>query len=46
MELLTNDVLLEAYRSAVDQKLDPLFIELLQQEISRRGLPLRELLVS
>ena len=38
MHLLTDDYLLEAYKSAVLQKLDNQFIALLQEEIRVRGL--------
>ena len=41
MDLLKSDFLLEAYHSAIEQQLDPLFIELLQHEIEKRGLELK-----
>ncbi|BCJ88056.1 sporulation histidine kinase inhibitor Sda [Effusibacillus dendaii] len=38
MRILTDENLIEAYKTAVELKLDPHFIELLMQEIKRRKL--------
>ncbi|MDB5084134.1 MAG: Sporulation inhibitor [Bacilli bacterium] len=38
MQSISDEFLLEAYFSAVDNKLDPLFIQLLEEEIHRRDL--------
>ena len=38
MERLPDDLLLEAYHSAVELKLDPAFIRLLAAEMARRNL--------
>lgn len=38
MRLLSDDVLLEAYKTAVELKLDDRFIQLLLDEINHRGL--------
>jgi developmental checkpoint coupling sporulation initiation to replication initiation len=38
MQLLTNEVLLDSYNRAVDLKLDHQFIQILEDEIHRRGI--------
>jgi len=38
MNKLPDDLLLEAYYTAVEQKLDPAFIRMLAAELSRRKL--------
>ncbi|MFC4769038.1 sporulation histidine kinase inhibitor Sda [Effusibacillus consociatus] len=40
MRLLSDKVLLEAYKQAVELKLDEQFIQLLLKEINQRGLSL------
>jgi len=38
MHLLSDEYLMEAYKNAVNQKLDSQFIDLLREEIQVRGL--------
>jgi hypothetical protein len=42
MRLLSDDVLLEAYKNAVELELDENFIQLLKKEIESRGLQIRK----
>lgn len=41
MRILSDEVLLEAYKSAVELKLDERFIQLLLKEIQFRGLHIK-----
>lgn len=42
LPLLSDDLLLDAYRSSVRMGLDPDFVRLLRSEIRRRGIKLPE----